>query len=349
MSKRECTDGESGVRGWSNSLPDLGFSSTLRKRVETLAHRCLSHTAIVPADNRPPQRTWRHYEKWILASAVYLNLCTFVFGGDLTQPKPRLKEPVSETPLTLYRGYLVVVDGQIGSLQHQHFLVDTGSSPSMIDRRIAAKLGLHGEPRNLYLFNQDLSAETVVLPDLQLGPLHRQNLPVMVADFSKIERGVGTQVDAVIGLDVLGGSSFTIDYQKRRFLFQATRERYSAPLTPGRQFIGIDLTAGGRQLHLLLDTGTPQLILFQKALYHLDYDSTPATGSGQNLSGTVVYRKVVLPKARLGTEDVGAQSASVVASQDNVDGGFDGLIGVSVLRPKRLSFDFDRQILGWSN
>ena len=285
----------------------------------------------------------------MFASAVYFNLCAFLFGGDLTQPATRLKEPVSETPFSLYRGYLVVVEGQIGNLEHQQFLIDTGSSPSIIDRKIAEKLGLHGVPRPLSLFNQNVAAETIVLPNVELGPLHRKNVPVMVSDFSKIDRGIGTHVDAVIGIDVLGASSFTIDYQKRRIVFQASRQRYSAPFTPGRQFIGIDLNAGNRQLHLLLDTGTPQLILFEKSLHDLDYDTMQAIGSGQNLSGTVVYHKVVLPKARLGTKDVGPQAASVVDSQQNADAGFDGLIGIAVLRPKSLSFDFDRQILGWSN
>jgi len=280
---------------------------------------------------------------------VYLNLCAFLFAGDLTQQARRLKEPITETPFTLYRGYLVVVEGQIGNLQRQHFLIDTGSSPSIIDQRLARKLGLHGASRDLTLFNQNVSAEAVLLPDVQLGPLHRQNVQVMVSDFSKVDRGIGTQVDAVIGLDVLGESSFTIDYQKRRIVFHASHERYSAPFTPGNQFIGIDLHAGNRRLHLLLDTGTPQLILFEKALHDLDYDPTQAIASGQNLSGTVVYHKVVLPNVRLGTKDVGPQAASVVASQQNADAGFDGLIGIFVLRPKRLSFDFDHQILGWSN
>lgn len=348
MSKREGTDRASSVRRWSNSSPKPGFSSTLR--VAALTSGGPPHPALVHGGKtRPRQLIRQRYETWIFAAAVYLNLCTFLFGGDVTRPGSRLNEPVSATPLTLHDGYLVVVEGRIGDLQHQHFLVDTGSSPSMIDQRIAARLGLHGAPRGLSLFNKNLTAETVLLPDLQLGPLHRQNLQVMVADFSKIERRVGTQVDAVIGLDVLGATSFTIDYQKRRILFQASRERYSAPFTPGQQFISIDLNAGKRQLHLLLDTGTPQLILFQRALHDLDYDSTLATGSGQNLSGTVVYQKVVLPRVQLGTQDVGPQAASVVSSQENVESGFDGLIGVSVFRPKRLSFDFDRQILGWSN
>lgn len=282
-------------------------------------------------------------------AAVYLNFCAPLFGGDLTQPAARLTEPVSQTPFALYRGYLVVVDGQIGILQHQHFLIDTGSSPSIIDQKVAEALGLHGAPSDLSLFNRNVAAQMVVLPEIQIGPLRRQNVQVMISDFSKIDPGVGTHVDAVIGLDVLGASSFTIDYQKRRIVFQASHERYSAPFKPGSQFIGIDLNAGNRQLHLLFDTGTPHLILFDRALRGLDYDPMQSIGSGQNLSGTVIYHKIVLPNARLGTNNVGPQAASVVESQQNADAGFDGLIGISVLRPKSLSFDFEHQVLGWSN
>ncbi|HEY6770115.1 MAG TPA: pepsin/retropepsin-like aspartic protease family protein, partial [Candidatus Sulfotelmatobacter sp.] len=254
-----------------------------------------------------------------------------------------------EIPFKLYQGYVIVMDGRICTLEHQNLLLDTGTNPSMIDRSIAARLGLHGAPGGLELFNKKVVSESVTLSDFQVGPLRRQNVRVMVADFSKIGKGLGVRIDAVIGLDLLGGRSFTVDYTKHRFLFGASPEPHTAPLIANQQFIAVNLSTGGRQLRLLLDTGTPQLVLFQSHLRDLDYVFTGTTGSGQNISGNVAYGNVILPQASIGTQDVGPRRASIVASQQDVESDFDGLLGISSLRPKRISFDFEKQVMGWSD
>lgn len=282
------------------------------------------------------------------AVALQLLLGTLSFAGDLTVPVPQSRMP-SEIPFHLRQGYLIMVEGRLGNLEHQKLLIDTGTSPSIVDKNVAAKLSLQGVPRSLALFNKVLSVETVILPEVEVGPLRRSNMPVMVEDFSKIEIDVGVHVDAVIGLDVLGAMSFTIDYQKSEILFRASPQRHSASFTAGPQFIILSLKTGGKELHLLLDTGTPRLVLFRDALHDLDYDWSDKTGAGENMSGTVAFRTVILQDAHLGHEDMGPQAAAVVASQTNTRSNYDGLIGVRLLHPKRLSFDFDRQILGWSN
>lgn len=269
-------------------------------------------------------------------------------AGDLTVPSPS-RTRISEMPFTLYRGYLVIVDGRLGSLEHQNLLIDTGTSPSMIDETVSAKLGLQGITKEIALFNTKVNGQTVNLSDIEMGPLHPRNVQVMVADFSKVMNGVGTRIDAVIGLDVLGGSSFTLDYQKHRIYFHATPERHVVPFTAGPQFITVDLKAGGRDLHLLLDTGTPHLVLFEKALRNLDYDPTRVMGRGQNISGSVAYNTVILESTKLGREEMGPQRVSVVAGEETSRAGYDGLVGISLLRPKRLSFDFERQLIAWSN
>jgi len=269
-------------------------------------------------------------------------------AGDLTVPaQPR--HQISEMPFNLYRGYLVVVDGRLGNLEHQNLLLDTGTSPSMIDRSVSEKLRLQGAARDIALFNKKIAAQTVTLSDVELGPLHPRNLPVMVADFSKVAEGLGTRIDAVIGLDVLGATSFTLDYQKHRIYFHATSERHSAHFSSGPQFITVDLRTSGRDLHLLLDTGTPRLVLFSDALRHLDYDPTTVNGTGQNISGNVTYNTIILENTRLDGEDMGPQRVAVVASEANARAGYDGLVGISFWRPKRLSFDFEHQMIGWSN
>ena len=276
-------------------------------------------------------------------------LSAFCWGGDIPEISPRPTGPVAQIPFKAYQDYLIVAEGRIGNLEHQNLLVDTGTNPSMIDRRVAAELGLQATSRDLSLFNKKVVSETVLLPKFEFGPLRRQNLQVMVADFSAIGRGLGTRIDAVIGLDVLGASNFTIDYKKRRISFGASVEHHNVPFSAGQQFITVNLKSGSRELHLLLDTGTPRLVLFESHLRDVDLGWMSGAGSGNNLTGNVEFKAIVLHQARIGTLEVGPQPASVVPSQHDYAGNLDGLMGVSCLRPKRISFDFEKQLLGWSD
>ncbi len=264
-------------------------------------------------------------------------------------PAPPIVKHSEEIPFTLYQGYLIVVDGRLGTLEHQNLLIDTGTSPSMINRSVSVKLGLQGIRGDVATFSKTVPADQVTLTEFQVGPLRRQNLNVMVADFTKVEKGVGMHIDGIVGLDVLSSTSFTIDFGKRRISFQPSHERHSVPFSVADHFLRVDLNTGKKQLHLLVDTGTPQLILFNRALHDLDYDWITKNAVGSNLSGGAFYASVVLPEAKLGPESVGAQRVTVVANENEVDKGYDGLMGTSLLHAKRLSFDFDRQILAWSN
>jgi|SRR5579863_5545224 predicted aspartyl protease len=284
-----------------------------------------------------------------LLAVLNCSLCGISFGGDIPLRAPSPKRPAAEIPFKAYEGYLIVVDGRIGTLEHQNLLLDTGTNPSMIDRSVSAKLELQGTSRDLSFFNKNVASESVTVPDVEFGPMRRQNLAVMVADFSAISKGLGTRIDAVIGLDVLGATNFTVDYGKRRIVFGALAERHTAPFTAGPQFITVNVKSGGRQLHLLVDTGTPQLVLFESRLRGVDYVPISVSGSGHNASGDVRFGTVVLPQATIGTFEVGPQRASVVESQRNFANDLDGLMGVSCLHPKRISFDFERQLLGWSD
>jgi hypothetical protein len=238
--------------------------------------------------------TGRTIARLTLLVVLNSSLCGVGVGGDLTVRTPRPTQSVSEIPFRAYQDYLIVVDGRIGNLEHQNLLLDTGSNPSMIDRNVSAKLGLQGTSRDLSLFNKSVSSENVTLPDLQCGPLRRQSLSVMVADFSAISRGLGTRIDAVIGLDVLGATNFTVDYAKRRILFgTASLEHHTVPFTSGEQFITVNVKSGGRQLHLLVDTGTPHLVLFESRLRGVDYLPTSVVGTGHNASGNVRFGAVV--------------------------------------------------------
>lgn len=262
--------------------------------------------------------------------------------------RARASAQPSEIPFTLYNGYVIVVDGQIGDLQHKRLLVDTGTNPSVIDRNVSTELGLRGSVRGLALFNKSVAAERVTLGSIQIGPIRTKNLQVMVADLSGVAGELGARIDGVVGMDVLGASSFTIDYRKKHILFGALAQRHTTPLSSAARLVTVEMNAGGKRLNLIVDSGTPQLTVFQDRVQGLDSVWTPLILRGRNLSGTVVSHTIILPQTKIGTDALGPLRASVVTIQKDVPKECDGLMGLSFLRPTSVSFDFERHVLGWS-
>ena len=139
----------------------------------------------------------------------------------------------NKVPFKLYRGYVIVVRGSIGGLKNLNFLVDTGAVPSVVDARIAQKLHLRGQPGRVDVPTKTLATERVTVPDVEVGPSHVGELPVIVQDLSFAEEALGTRVDAMIGFDVLGQSPFTIDYESRELVFGPVDPSFSTvPILP---------------------------------------------------------------------------------------------------------------------
>ncbi len=139
-------------------------------------------------------------------------------------------------PIRVYWGYLVIVEGSIGDVHKLNFLVDTGAYPSVVDQKIAHDLKLAEQPERVNLWNKSVQARQVVLPSLSLGPVRVESIPVLAEDLSFLQKALGFKVDAIVGLDVLRKSSFTINYKAKEILFGApgepdllrpVRDRYS--------------------------------------------------------------------------------------------------------------------------
>jgi predicted aspartyl protease len=255
-----------------------------------------------------------------------------------------------EVPFKLYRGYVIVVKGSVAGQEKLNFLIDTGAVPSVVDQRIAKKLKLPGSAEALSVFSQNVQAHRVVLPDLTLGPIRADRLPVLVRDLAFIEAGLGVRIDAMIGLDVLARSSFSIDYQSKKIVFGAVDRSESGVafvLMPG--YVVVQLDVQGQPLWLVVDTGAKSLVLFEgRVRDRLRSVRNAGAKAASNMGGEAPLLEVQLPGARLGTTDLGSQKAYLLATSAQALPNFDGLLGVTALGVKRLAFDFDRKAISWA-
>ena len=126
----------------------------------------------------------------------------------------------TNVPFELYLGYAIVAKGSMGGLQKLNFIIDTGAVPSVVDARVARKLGLKGTLDAVSVFSKDVRTEEVVVPSIELGPVHAESVRCLAQDLGFIEKGLGLRIDAIVGLDVLGGHDFSIDYESKRIRFE---------------------------------------------------------------------------------------------------------------------------------
>jgi|SRR5438309_1120298 len=251
-------------------------------------------------------------------------------------------------PIRLYCGYLVIAEGSIGNVQKLNLLVDTGAYPSVVDQKIASSLGLTEHPGRVNLSNTSVETRLVVLPSLLLGPVRAGSLPVLTQDLSFLQKAVGHKVDGIVGLDVLRRSSFSINYRTKEMLFGPVGSlTFSAPFETDTPVVTIRLGFQNRQLRLVIDSGGPDLMLFQSRIPDSTGFHELGTEMVADVSGTFQRRKVRIPEVYLGKETIGEQIAFVVDDRKDDGDNFDGVLGVRGPQFSKIAFDFEHRRFSW--
>ena len=274
--------------------------------------------------------------------ACSLAACLFV----LTSGPPQRSDTTTEVPFKLQQRHLVVTKGSIGRLNGLNLLIDTGTIPSVVDRRIARQLGLKTRPSTLVAFGQQVPIQGAVLDGFRIGPLSSGAVPAGVSDLSYLE---GVRIDAIVGLDVLVRASFAIDYRSRVLTFApVVRADSTAPLEVTWPFITVRLTAAGHESRLLVDTGSPDLVLFRTRLAAILPNPPWRAGKTvQYASGPARLHHIDLRDVTLGGQAWATLPAwTLDRTPVGYPPGIDGVLGVRALGCRSVHFDFERSELG---
>jgi len=250
-------------------------------------------------------------------------------------------------PAKVYRGYVLVVEGTIGGVPHRKLLIDTAAYPSVVDQDLARKLHLSSTSDELRVVGQNLRSEAAVVPAVQVGPIEARNVPVQVQDLHAIEKKLGTHIDALIGLDVLGQRNFRIDYEQRQIVFGAVGIlESSAPLKQIDHMTYVDIQLNGQLAHLLVGSAASNITVFGDVASRMRVAETKQLES-TNLGGKVSLRQVHLDRIALGSEELGAREIQVSESENLKSLPIDGLLSTGTLGFGQVAFDFERQIFSW--
>jgi hypothetical protein len=235
----------------------------------------------------------------------------------------------------------VVAEGQFGGrLQHQNFVLDTGTAPSIIDTKSLRELGLATTASTMVAMGKVIPTGIAILPELDLGPLKAVSLRVQVQDLSRLERDLGISVAGIIGLDVLSKSSFRLDYEKKQMEFGQVSDEGIPVSFDARTGTAVALAnIEGIPARLLVDTGSDRVAVLGRNLpdtKRLALRTTRQRGSSVADQGMEV-QVFFAPDIAFGGKHFILEKAYFIP--DASYPAFDGILGVRALGFRAIAYD----------
>ena len=283
----------------------------------------------------------RGRNNWLLVLLILLTVAGVPAASGYTK-SPELR-------FDLYHDYLIVVQGSAGPVKGLNFLLDTGASPTILDRQVARSLHLDELPGLLAGVNGTVAAGKAIVPSLQVGPMRRDNLPVVVEDLSFFHKAIPVHIDAVVGLDVIGQSPIEIDYSGREIRFgpiPSLKNALRLEMKRGLPLVEVQLNEISARL--VLDTGASSLILFEPKTPSASPVRISAVQPSSNTMGEFAGKTLWLHSLRMGQVDFSREPAVLVRGRPETSDDFDGLVSPALLGITKIAIDLDQGVFSFS-
>jgi hypothetical protein len=186
--------------------------------------------------------------------------------------------------------HLLMVEGTIGGAGPYRFLIDTGSSVTLVSDRIAETLPDFRAAGGLAPV-QVISAAggstllgSTTLPSLELGTATFANIRAAVYDFADFSNHLGLTVDGILGFPIFRDVLLTLDYPRNRVVLSP---RFPARTIPGvaipfaledgtRPIVNVEL--GGSTFMALIDSGSDLSFTLNPTGLNPPFKSGPRNG-----------------------------------------------------------------------
>lgn len=255
----------------------------------------------------------------------------------------------NEMAIEIYGGYLAVARGSVNNVDNLRFLLDTGASNTAIDRRVAERLRLHGQPAKAINFDKTVALEWTEVQEMTFGPERTSNVRVMIEDLRYLH-STGLHVDGVIGLDQLRRQSFLVDYARERVVFgpAATGGMHGVPVRADAKSVTVEVELDGRPVWMVADTGARGIMLYEDTLKDLLANYRVEGRSGAvSLGGPLESRIAIVPRLRLGGQNLEREVVLISAPGAKRLSGVSGYLGLAALDAKQVAFSFETNQLLW--
>jgi predicted aspartyl protease len=247
-------------------------------------------------------------------------------------------------PFQLRRGFLIVVDGTVGSSAGLKFILDTGTTHSVLDTKVADKLSLPRQSATVLNFDRQVPIGWSNVSELQIGSLRVRNLSMVVASLGQSSE-LAADIDGVIGLDVLRlFRSVRINFDDKLLTLRIDRTRNEAELDRVQAFV-VHLNVQGRQLCLILDTGLHDIVLFEDRIR----SNAPRLKLSDKIQGTregwLTGASVLLRGIRVGSEESQAYAFMIPKAPQSLPPDIDGFLGVRAFDSPLVELNFEASAL----
>jgi hypothetical protein len=262
-------------------------------------------------------------------------------------PKPADDSARYEIPFEYTDGHMILVHGSLGSRKNLQFVVDFGTTVTLLDRELASAQPA-GETLQVTHFANNITSSEVTVNQLELGTMIIPDFQVYLMDLSQIP-AIPQGTAGVIGLDLLKKQSVMVDFVGRRLIFGARSEgEHHAPLVKCEVGYAVDAQWKGTPVKLALSTGVEVVTLDQERMR-----AKPIKMNGLK-QGTLNTNLTVTPVSYFETKDMKLsdlklQGTGVLRKMTWPYAGdeLDGFLPLLALNADRVTVDFERGVLSW--
>jgi uncharacterized protein len=261
-------------------------------------------------------------------------------------------------------GSHLVVPVRINDRDAGYFLVDTGAYCNIIDTQVAKELGIKPTGNwSLSGIGGGDKAEVVMLDSLSMGPLLLENHSLLAYSLKHTSDGIGIKLSGILGAILWGRLPFTLDYETSTLTFYPV-ETFTPPkgarkeklwVSDGHPHVKCKLD-GKEEGWFLLDSGAGGGLNVDLGFLteHPDFLKGKQTRNSF-VTGIVGMERVISSKldtfeifgkkllnipADFGKPEVKEYEKFAQSSESNPKQRSLGLVGESVLRNFRLTFDY---------
>src|SRR5579862_1527403 len=265
----------------------------------------------------------------------FVTLCTLLFASSTANASPFQSE--FQINFRTTNGYMVVVPVSINGVGPFNFLLDTGTSRTMVDARVADQLGLQKVDARVIVGLQGQATISLV----HCSSLSMGGATVLKLDLTVMpkEAGLPPSLNGILGEDFLENFDVLIDNRHHQIELESDPHKLEDSLAGERLPLRLDGIMDGEptigrlivecrspelsrnEITLLLDSGTNSLVWFKgpqslgdgavqqdSFIASSSTSSNPVTVSTRTLSQLRFGRKVlsdvtaIAPPARLGAD-----------------------------------------------
>jgi hypothetical protein len=226
-----------------------------------------------------------------VAALSLISGCMFYRG----EPQPfrtTFKSSVAVLPAETF-GNILVIQAKWDRYGPYHFLIDTGSSVTLVTPEFAARYSgksSRGQPSQAQVRAQAGSGSAVILPTtvverLQLGSARFTGVPALVYDCAPLTAQFGVKIDGILGFPLFHETLLTLDYRHNRVLIRPNASVVelqllgsAIPFDNADNIPIIPVQLGTRRFVALIDSGSETALSLNPAGLAPQFIFGPAQG-----------------------------------------------------------------------